>query len=908
MDCRGDELIQHNNRTAAQAVPFQYLINEQAKSILALQELQNEVGALLEFRDMVMDTFPHLRHKQASSPEPSSGSQGVGSGESRWEPGVRVRRKLQGSSSGWIAGGGGGSGVVGLAAAAGAAPRSRSNSHGKGPKSGEPAAASSVGTVQDSGFCTESKDSSSTSSRTTMTTKNCGGKDDEDDELWSLLEMIQDKGTKLKLEVESLQNRLLVDDERLRRRRRRLRLRPCRSVDDLLQPSWPHDADDLRARGCTADYDVFRAHVENVKRERDALLDRVTEMEAESLSNAAQIHRLLAELKTVVCENRELEERLCGGKSPSAAAAIAAATIASRKSSSSHNGGFAPVQPESSTGPSSSSAGRDAFYTPSQHSACNLSSIELQCGKLLHDGSSSSASCASLSSSSAIMDDGGGDRDRDRHRSRRVLLVRPSDPISRNLEGRASSPALDIGSPTFAKRLGALDGVVSSPGDRIGKPHAPGFGTPLPKRTLAAILKTFNPIELQRHLITVSYENKNLVRQMEMLNISKSDVANELNKSKEDNEELKFQLEEKRIELEGTMARVRLLQLHQEQQQHGPVVAGSQSAGVAAAATNQWLDLVPSNPILPQIALPGTPSAAVSASGNNLHLHQHLNHSQDENGGSSSTESAHQTRSGGRHGVQHQPSKIPVVKPTSCPVQSRPSPSYRGGDAQQYQSWTKCKSDQSLPRNWESINNNNSHNKSNGGSSIGSGVGGAAVKQQRGGNRLDSSQYQQQQQQHRSRRDSGGGASLTRARSQNNHSHRGGGAAAKEFVGRTASSAAAAGHQLQQPTADDTNKPAAKKLFRRRNLVRQSRCLMEACKKPVLPAVDEVQEPQDDSVAAAVNRLRDLDDGGTGDDDDEFFFDSIESSLATSACSSRPPPPECDSIDLSQPDSSLTAT
>jgi len=253
------------------------------------------------------------------------------------------------------------------------------------------------------------------------------------------------------------------------------------------------------------------------------------------------------------------------------------------------------------------------------------------------------------------------------------------------------------------------------------------------------------------------------------------------------------------------MARVRLLQLHQEQQQHGPAAAGSQSTGAAAAATNQWLDLVPSNPILPQIALPGTPSTA--ANGNNLHL----NHSQDENGGSSSTESAHQTR---RHGVQHQPSKIPVVKPTSCPAQSRPSSSYRGGDAQQYQSWTKCKSDQSLPRNWESINNNN-NNKSNGGSSIGSGGGGAAVKPQRGGNRLDSSQYQQQQ--HRSRRDSGGGASLTRARSQNNHPHRGG--AAKEFVGRTASSAAAAGghqqqQQQQQPTAaDDTNKVRPTKRF-----------------------------------------------------------------------------------------------
>lgn len=183
-----------------------------------------------------------------------------------------------------------------------------------------------------------------------------------------------------------------------------------------------------------------------------------------------------------MCENRELEERLCG-KSPSAATTV-------RKSSSHNNtggGGFAPVQPESSTGPSSSSAGRDAYYTPSQHSACNLSSIEL------------SKQC--LSSYCTDTDD-------DRQRSR-MLLVRPSDPISRNLEGRAASPppppVLDIGSPTFAKRLGALDGIVSSPADRIGKPAG---STPLAKRTLEAILKTFNPIELQRHLITVSYENK----------------------------------------------------------------------------------------------------------------------------------------------------------------------------------------------------------------------------------------------------------------------------------------------------------------------------------------------------------------------------------------------------------------
>lgn len=39
---------------------------------------------------------------------------------------------------------------------------------------------------------------------------------------------------------------------------------------------------------------------------------------------------------------------------------------------------------------------------------------------------------------------------------------------------------------------------------------------------------------------------QNLVRQMELLNKSKSDVSNELNRSKEDNEELKFQVRESR--------------------------------------------------------------------------------------------------------------------------------------------------------------------------------------------------------------------------------------------------------------------------------------------------------------------------------------------------------------------------
>lgn len=259
------------------------------------------------------------------------------------------------------------------------------------------------------------------------------------------------------------------------------------------------------------------------------------------------------------------------------------------------------------------------------------------------------------------------------------------------------------------------------------------------------------------------------------------------------------------------MARVRLLQLHQEQQQHVPGAVDSHQPGgttVVTSATNQWLDLVPSNPILPQIALPGTPLANATAAHPHLQhrdmIHSPHNH-QDENGGSSSTESAHQARSGGlRHS---QPSKIPVVKSSySAAASSRPASSYRephhhrdhGRDS--YQSWNNKSSDlqSSLPRYWEPINNPNR----SGGSSIVSGG-------------------KQQQQHHRSRKDSanggGGGTSLTRARSQNHHLQRNGVVAA---VAKDSSRACTTGggttvtasHQLTA-TADDTNKVRPTKRF-----------------------------------------------------------------------------------------------
>lgn len=52
-----------NNYPLHHSSSHHHIQSEQTKS---LQELQHEVGALLEFRDLVIETFPDLKHKMAS--------------------------------------------------------------------------------------------------------------------------------------------------------------------------------------------------------------------------------------------------------------------------------------------------------------------------------------------------------------------------------------------------------------------------------------------------------------------------------------------------------------------------------------------------------------------------------------------------------------------------------------------------------------------------------------------------------------------------------------------------------------------------------------------------------------------------------------------------------------------------
>uniref|UniRef100_A0A182KG97 Uncharacterized protein n=1 Tax=Anopheles christyi TaxID=43041 RepID=A0A182KG97_9DIPT len=86
---------------------------------MGFKDLQNEVAALLEFRDLVIETFPDIKSKMASSAAnstltglPSTSSLGS---RREWEPGIRIRRKLTPKevSCTDVGGGGGSSSSIG---------------------------------------------------------------------------------------------------------------------------------------------------------------------------------------------------------------------------------------------------------------------------------------------------------------------------------------------------------------------------------------------------------------------------------------------------------------------------------------------------------------------------------------------------------------------------------------------------------------------------------------------------------------------------------------------------------------------------------------------------------------------------------------------------------------------------
>ncbi|GLH13860.1 Uncharacterized protein GBIM_18345, partial [Gryllus bimaculatus] len=219
-----------------------------------------------------------------------------------------------------------------------------------------------------------------------------------------------------------------------------------------------------------------------------------------------------------------------------------------------------------------------------------------------------------------------------------------------------------------APPLGALDGIVSSP-QRLAR------GVP-DARKVAAILREFNPVELQRHLLTTAAENKSLQKELAKASRSSVHLVEQLDKVKDENDDLRFRLEEKSIELEGTRARVRVLERLQ-QKTAPPLEINMEPPMLPPDATT--------NPIIPLLALPMPVEENIHHSSSTESAHDHVVGPQS----SETTDQGETKRETQQQTPKKRPSKIPLPgmkthispKPPSGKLAStkrKDSPSGRG--------------------------------------------------------------------------------------------------------------------------------------------------------------------------------------------------------------------------------------
>ncbi|XP_033165506.1 uncharacterized protein LOC117144458 isoform X3 [Drosophila mauritiana] len=488
-----------------------HIHSEQTKS---LQELQHEVGALLEFRDLVIETFPDLKHKMASmSATPSTptssvgaigGSHSVGGGSSslatsrrEWEPGIRMKRKLshkEPSTSSAAA-----APSSGAEASSSSLTRSRSNSHSgkKEPKSGEN---NNGSVVQDSGFSTETSSSkeghSASSTNGAMTVAIAANRlscAESDDELLNLLDVIHRKSNRLREEVEHLQSYE-------------------RQHGDAQKTGG--EVQGASKEGMTAQQ--FREQVERLNREdikqlrkeRDRLLDKLAEMEAETLTGRIKAAKMSDQVEELVGVKKDLEEQL-------------KLAMAQKLELSSR---VQQLQQQQQS--KSSSSGSQSDYSSQRNFLSSATTV-------LSNGSRPSSNIISNNTFQP------------------VVLDQPAQ------EAFHQSPGSDIPLRKQQQQslsLGRLDGIVSTPGTRNSKCRLTD------SKRFAAILLETNVLELQRHLLTLTVQNQVLAQKLESSSKSKTLLAKRLDKNSEEFEHLRYQLEEKNIELEGTKAQLRLVE------------------------------------------------------------------------------------------------------------------------------------------------------------------------------------------------------------------------------------------------------------------------------------------------------------------------------------------------------------
>ncbi|KAL9899119.1 javelin-like isoform 3-T3 [Glossina fuscipes fuscipes] len=554
-----------------------HIHSEQTKS---LQELQHEVGALLEFRDLVIETFPDLKQKMASMSSAASttsntggltnGGQSVGSvisaagstatltsggtlvSRREWEPGIRIKRKISQKETSQPA-------ATELSSLS--LTRSRSNSHSgkKEPKSSSGGGSSANGggsgennngsVIQDSGFSTEtssSKEGHSASSTNGASTgaiaSNRLSCPESDDELLNLLDVIHRKSNRLRDEVEHLQN---YERQQLRQQS------TCSSEDqlDMNEGAAGISKSSSSSANTALTPKTFREHVERLskedikqlRRERDRLLDKLAEMEAETLTGRIKAAKMNDQVEELINVKKELEEQLKLAMAQKLELSSRIQQLQQQQQSKTplrlnHQdrssqiiGLCASANTVVSTVSTMPTQPQTDFVRARQQNTFqplvvdNQQQQQQQQQQMLPFPSSTENSHQNL-----------------------IPFHQSSDTTTKRNQQQPQQFSVD--------QLGRLDGIISTTGSRANKCRVTD------SKRFAAILLETSVIELQRQLLTLTVQNQVLTQKLEQASKSKSHLVKRLDKTKDDVEDLRFQLEEKNIELEGTKAQLRVLE------------------------------------------------------------------------------------------------------------------------------------------------------------------------------------------------------------------------------------------------------------------------------------------------------------------------------------------------------------
>uniref|UniRef100_A0A182W537 Uncharacterized protein n=1 Tax=Anopheles minimus TaxID=112268 RepID=A0A182W537_9DIPT len=646
-------------------------------------DLQNEVAALLEFRDLVIETFPNLKSKMASSAAnstltglPSTSSLGS---RREWEPGIRIRRKLTQKDVGCadVVGGssisnggnassttiipGTGDGGPSTSAGSGSAVtsnntsatntnasdlnhhhahhqqqhssssliRSRSNSHSgkKEPKSGE---GNNGSVIQDSGFSNETSSSKETHSAASSTSGAVQGTlilptatnrlgTDAGGELWNLLDVIHRKSSRLREEVDQ-------HLERERPRATNLAISHHAPVHHH-PPHFPqgvgtgdnniiiHHSNPaavstagsstliatvpvtpgttasttttvvVSAGVPTAGKPFQRPHhlahgeqsrqqhqqqqqvvrsgsgtltdgtdhnVQILRKERDRLLDKLSEYEAEMIAGRIQTAKMQDEVEKLTLTMRDLQKQLTVANNQKQELNSKLHDLANTQN----------VNRSASSSPETMKVRQQPTVSQQQQTSPQL----LKTSARYRKGSAGQQEDTEL----------------------------PSELPYPMLPG---VDALTDGAVIDPRALGWLDGFLGAPWvQRVRS---------LDSQKFAAILLETNIVGLQRHLLTVTVQNQILQQRLDQATGSRTFLQEKLEKSKEDIDDLRFQLKEKSIELEGTKAQLRVIESKTSSKSVPPSAAGSPERVVGTGS-------------------PPPTSTMISSQSAHLHHHQHL--------------------------------------------------------------------------------------------------------------------------------------------------------------------------------------------------------------------------------------------------------------------------------------------